>query len=85
MPVRKASVTDHISLAIDDYYAGLPHIEEDGQMLADYSLSVTNVSLIPKIIERYLTLEMMPYVRGEKPWDDCYKRFLNTLELYASE
>ena len=85
MPVRKASVTDHIRLAIDDYYAGLPHIEEDGQMLADYSLSVTNVSLIPKIIERYLTLEMMPYVRGEKPWDDCYKRFLNTLELYASE
>ena len=43
------------------------------------------IALIPEVIERYLILEMMPYVRGKKDWDDCYKRFLNTLELYASE
>lgn len=47
--------------------------------------SPTEALMIPQTIKRYINLEILPYVRGEKPWDDCYKRFLNTLELYASE
>ena len=58
---------------------------EYAQMLENYSLSVTSATLIPEVIERYLILEMMPYVRGKKDWDDCYKRFVSILELYASE
>ena len=84
MPVRKASILDHIE-SNKEFFSFVEHIDEDAQMLADYSLSVTGAALIPEVIERYLNLEMMPYVRGEKPWDDCYKRFVSTLELYASE
>jgi hypothetical protein len=32
-----------------------------------------------------MEMEMTPYIRGERSWNDCYERFLNTLELYASE
>jgi hypothetical protein len=47
--------------------------------------NVTHAVKLPPILQRYIQLEISPYVRGEKPWDDCYKRFLNTLVLYASE
>ena len=39
----------------------------------------------PPIIKEYLQREISPYIRGEKPWDDCCKRFQSTLELYVSE
>ena len=51
----------------------------------DLCPSVDGVRMLPNVWFRYIRLEMFPYVYGEKPWDDCYKRFLNTLELYASE
>ena len=47
--------------------------------------SPAEAMILPQIIRRYIGLEILPYVRGERSWDDCYKRFLNTLELYASE
>ena len=28
---------------------------------------------------------IIPYIRNEKPWEDCWKSFLNTLELYKDE
>ena len=59
--------------------------EEDAAMLFDLVSSPTRTEIMPATVKRYLQLEIFPYVRGEKPWDDCYKRFLNTLELYASE
>ena len=85
MPVRKASIADQVTEDKNRFYAELPYSDEDAQQIIDYCTSVQSAALIPKIIERYLSLEMMPYVRGDKPWDDCYKRFLNTLELYVSE
>ena len=59
--------------------------EEDAAALFALVTSPTRTEIIPPVVKRYLQLEIFPYVRGEKPWDDCYKRFLNTLELYASE
>ena len=47
--------------------------------------SPTNAQRLPDTVSRYINLELMPYVKGEKQWNDCYKRFMNTLELYASE
>ncbi len=47
--------------------------------------SPTNAQRLPDTVSRYINLELMPYVKGEKSWNDCYKRFINTLELYASE
>ena len=59
--------------------------EEDAAMLFELVSSPTRTEIMPPTVKRYLQLEIFPYVRGEKGWDDCYKRFLNTLELYASE
>ena len=55
------------------------------EQLYELTARVTRAVMLPPILQRYLELEMVPYLNGEKPWDDCYKRFLNTLELYASE
>ena len=84
MPVRRASIVDHIE-SNKEHFSFVEHIDEYAQILENYSLSVTSATLIPEVIERYLILEMMPYVRGKKDWDDCYKRFVSILELYASE
>ena len=84
-PVRKASIMDHLNNAKEMFFGDYPGIDDKIQLVADFCSNVTSGTILPSIIYRYLNLEMMPYVRGEKPWDDCYKRFLNTLELYASE
>ncbi len=55
------------------------------EQLYELTARVTRAVMLPPILQRYLELEMVPYLNGEKPWDDCYKRFLNTLVLYASE
>ena len=47
--------------------------------------SPTEARIFPLIYNKYLNEEIMPYIRGEKPWDDCYKKFLNALELYKDE
>ena len=59
--------------------------EEDAATLFELLSSPTNTEIIPPTVKRYLQLEISPYIRGEKSWNDCYKRFMNTLELYASE
>ena len=59
--------------------------EEDAAMLFGLVSSPTRAEIIPPTVKRYLQLEIFPYVRGEKGWDDCWKRFVSTLELYASE
>ena len=82
IPVLKSAIEKRTLEAKEMFF---PDKDEDAQLIINYCTSVTNASLLPHIIYRYITLELMPYVRGEKPWDDCYKRFLNTLELYASE
>ena len=84
-PVRKSSFADHLYFTRDEMFPGDPDIDGYIQVILNFRDSVTSACILPSIIRRYLNLEMMPYVRGEKPWDDCYKRFLSTLELYASE
>ena len=47
--------------------------------------SPTEARMFPLIFNKYLFEEIMPYVHGEKPWEDCWKSFVNTLELYKDE
>ena len=51
----------------------------------DLCTSPNRARVLPGLWFRYITLELFPYIYGEKPWDDCWKSFLNTIELYASE
>nr|MCR5264207.1 hypothetical protein [Clostridiales bacterium] len=62
-----------------------PMDDDTANRYYDDMISATRADMIPEILTRYFALEMTPYIRGERSWDDCYKRFLNTLVLYASE
>ena len=79
-PVRRESLRDFIWQ--DDM-----GMEEDEffERYMEVVQSPTEALTLPPIIKRYINLEILPYVRGEKSWDDCYERFVSTLELYASE
>ena len=39
----------------------------------------------PPVLYRYVWDAMNPYINGNKSFDDCYKKLLNTLELYKDE
>ena len=58
---------------------------EDIRGLADLYDRINRGSIRPAVLQKYIVEDLFPYVRGEKTWENCYKRFLNTLELYASE
>jgi ABC-type glycerol-3-phosphate transport system substrate-binding protein len=47
--------------------------------------SPTDAQMFPLIYNKYLNQEIMPYVRGERSWEDCWKSFVNTMELYKDE
>lgn len=59
--------------------------EKDADALYSILVSPSRATIIPPIIKEYLQREISPYIRGEKSWDDCCKRFQSTLELYVSE
>ena len=47
--------------------------------------SPTEATLVPQAYRQIMDEEIMPYIRGEKTWDDCYQNFLNALKLYKDE
>ncbi len=47
--------------------------------------SPTEAMMFPQVHRKYLKEEILPYVRGERSWEDAYRRFVNTLELYKDE
>ena len=67
------------------YYDEYDWAEEYENKLYEIFAGCTRAVMLPPVLRRYLESELMPYVRGERSWEDCYKRFLNTLELYAGE
>ena len=87
MPVRLSSLRSVLEFETGfwGYDLNDPEVKIIFDRFVELWSSPTDARVLPVIIRRYINLELMPYVRGEKSWDDCYKRFLNTLELYASE
>ena len=47
--------------------------------------SPTDAIIFPSIYSRYIQEQMLPYIRGQKSWDECWKSFMNTMELYKDE
>ena len=37
------------------------------------------------LVYTYVRDNMMPYITGKKTYEECYKKLLNTLELYKDE
>ena len=87
LPVREDSLQKQAVYDVE-YWGNSLSDAEDREIFDLYMnlcTSANRARVLPGIWFRYITLELLPYVYGEKPWNDCYKRFLNTLELYASE
>ena len=87
MPVREDSLRKQAEYDVE--YWGYTLADAEDQEIFDLYMnlctSANRSRVLPGIWFRYVTLELLPYVYGEKPWDECYKRFISTLELYASE
>ena len=47
--------------------------------------SPTEALMIPQVYRQFIDEHMMPYIRGEKSWEDCWKSFYNAVELYKDE
>ena len=77
-PVRRDSLRD---------FLWMEGMEEDDVFMQymDVVQSPTEALMLPRVYRKYLSEEILPYVRGERSWEDAYKRFLNTLELYKDE
>ena len=59
--------------------------DEDTECFIAAVQSPTDALLLPGIYHRYIQYSFLPYIRNEKSWEDCWKSFLNTLELYKDE
>ena len=79
-PVRLSSMKGKMDMG--------PGMTPDGPEFDEYIAliqSPTEAMMFPQIYNKYLKEEIIPYVRGEKSWEDCWKSFINTMELYKDE
>ena len=59
-----------------------------GTMFDDYCAlweHPTEAVYMSAVYRQFIRDELFPYIRGERSWEDCWKRFVNTLELYKDE
>jgi len=68
-----------------DYGNELTPVGPEMDAFTELVQSPTQALMIPQVYRQFIDEHMMPYIRGEKPWDDCYKKFLGAVELYKDE
>ena len=79
-PVRLSAVPLYLNY---DYYDGFaaPDIPVFQEIMSNFD----RVCIRPPVLLQSVWDEMKPYIKGNKPFDDCYKKLLNMLELYKDE
>ena len=80
-PVRLSSTKPEMTSEVEGLTPDGPEFDRFVELVQ----SPTEAIIMPSIYNRYIHESMMPYIRGEKPWEDCWKQFMNTLELYKDE
>ena len=68
-----------------DYGNELTPVGSEMDAFIELVQSPTHALMIPQVYRQFIDEHIMPYIRGEKPWDDCYKKFLGAVELYKDE
>ena len=79
-PVRKDAVSPFLKYS---YYEDYAVMEDSG--LDELLLKFDHAYFKPPVLIQYVKDAMMPCIQGNKSFDDCYKKLLNTLELYKDE
>ena len=79
-PVRRSAVSLNLNY---EYYEGyyIPDLSDIEESLLHFDRAYLRAPAIAQFIQN----NMMPYITGKKTFDDCYKKLLNTLELYKDE
>ncbi|MBQ3707224.1 MAG: carbohydrate ABC transporter substrate-binding protein [Clostridia bacterium] len=79
-PVRVSAVPLYVNY---EYYEGfvVPNLCGLDALLLDFD----RLSVRPPVLLQSVWDEMKPYIKGNKSFDDCYKKLLNVLEIYKDE
>jgi len=67
------------------FYGAYELPEETIEAFCSLAEQIDHAVLAPPILLRYFQSEMMPYVLGERSFDECYANLKNTVELYKDE
>ena len=62
-----------------------PVRQEDIDALYALTERISCAVMLPPILLTYVKNNMEPYLKGKKDFEDCFKKLLNTLELYKDE
>lgn len=93
MPVHNPSLKKRLELIRDllplynptDLETMPPVRQEDIDALYSLTERITRAVMLPPILLTYVKNNMEPYLKGKKDFEDCFKKLLNTLELYKDE
>ena len=85
-PVLKEGLRKYISMQAEKAFYGTYELsEETMDEFCALAEQIDHAVLAPPILVRYFQMEMMPYVQGDRSFDDCFDNLKNTLELYKDE
>ena len=85
-PVLKEGLRKYISMQAEQAFYGTYELsEETMDEFCALAEQIDHAVLAPPILVRYFQMEMMPYVQGDRSFDNCFENLKNTIELYKDE
>ncbi len=93
MPVHNPSLKKRLALIRDllplynptERESMPPVRQEDIDALYALTERITRAVMLPPILLTYVKKNMEPYLKGKTDFEDCWKKLLNTLEIYKDE
>ena len=93
MPVHNPSLKKRLALIRDllplynptERESMPPVRQEDIDALYSLTERITRAVMLPPILLTYVKKNMEPYLKGKTDFEDCWKKLLNTLEIYKDE
>lgn len=85
-PVLKDGFRKYLVMQMERTFYGTYELpEEKIEEFCSLAEQIDHAVLAPPILVRYFQMEMMPYVQGNRSFDECYENLKNTVELYKDE
>lgn len=85
-PVLKDGFRKYLAMQMERTFYGAYELpEEKIEEFCSLAEQIDHAVLAPPILQRYFQMEMMPYVQGNRSFDECYENLKNTVELYKDE
>ena len=75
-------ILDRVGIARGTLYY---HFRSKEEILDALTERITRAVMLPPILLTYVKKNMEPYLKGKTDFEDCWKKLLNTLEIYKDE